>query len=431
MVTPWMLPLCAPLRRDSTYHRHSKARSVLRHLFERMQDVQFQEHYNTVVVGAGPAGVMAATYASARGSVLLVDALQLPREKSCAGMLNEYSQAYLAAVAQLPTDLFCTPEWINFRFYDWDRDIRKGTTLRFANIDRKRFDSWLVGMLPSNVTVADATRFVDCTQNPTGVTVHLCPADDANAPAIPVHCDYLIGCDGPRSSVRRRLPVSQLSLYKTLQEFVAHGEHVEPYFDCVYSRFIGDTYGYGYLVPKDDLIIVGSVFFPGSKDCAATHEKAVETFREYYGYGSVTHRREAWTAVQVTSTRDIVGGYGRVLLAGEAGGIMSPSSGEGISFAMNSGKLAGLAVAESLGRKAAEAQHPVNAPAVVKDRREHASAAHTAGSTALAAYRAALKPIRRTIGKRIRYLPILNSNWGKWLGGSSPNFLVDAVAHRI
>ena len=53
-------------------------------------------------------------------------------------------------------------------------------------------------------------------------------------------------------------------------------------------------------------------------------------------------KREAWVALSRSRTpRDVVPGAGRVLLAGEAGGFMSPTSGEGISYALNTGRLAG------------------------------------------------------------------------------------------
>ena len=55
-----------------------------------------QHRYATTVVGAGPAGVMAALHAAERGPVLLVDGSSLPRDKSCGGMLNEYTQEFLA-----------------------------------------------------------------------------------------------------------------------------------------------------------------------------------------------------------------------------------------------------------------------------------------------------------------------------------------------
>ena len=370
--------------------------------------MELKEHYHTVVVGAGPAGVMASIYASAAGDVLLVDAMSMPREKSCGGMLNEYAQAFLRDIARIPNNIICDPEWINFRFYDWDREIRKATSLRFMNVDRVGFDDWLMSMLPGNVDVLPQTSFVTCEQNDFGVTVTLKPPTPGTAAKeTKVHCAYLIGCDGPRSTVRRSLPVTQLALYKTLQEFLPSTESPEPYFDCVYSRNIGDNYGYGYVIPKGDSTIIGSVFYPGSTNCLENHLKAIDEFRKYFHYGTEqTRKREAWTAVKVTSVKDIVGGHGRVLLAGEAGGIMSPSSGEGISFAMNSGKLAGIAVTE-------------------------ASRSTTESKTAVDRYRASLKPIKNNIARRLRYFPVLNSNWGKWLGGSSPNFLVDIVAHRI
>ncbi|TLM97837.1 MAG: FAD-dependent oxidoreductase, partial [Actinobacteria bacterium] len=85
---------------------------------------------DTIVVGAGPAGVMAARHAAARGDVLLLDAATLPRDKSCGGMLNEYSQGFLSAYGQLPRDLVLEPAWVNFRYHAWDRGIRKPTELR-------------------------------------------------------------------------------------------------------------------------------------------------------------------------------------------------------------------------------------------------------------------------------------------------------------
>lgn len=369
--------------------------------------MELKSHYSTIVVGAGPAGVMASIYASALGDVLLVDAMSMPREKSCGGMLNEYAQAFLKDLADIPKDIISDPEWINFRFYDWDRKIKKATSLRFMNVDRVKFDDWMMGMLPSNVTVLPETRFTELKQDPKKVTVSLRSASDANADGITVEADYLVGCDGPRSSVRRALPVTQLKLYKTLQEFLPADTKLEPYFDCLYSRNIGKNYGYGYLIPKDGMAVIGSVFFPGSKNCLEAHEAAIAEYRMRYHYGYEQLRpREAWTAVKVNKVSDVVGGVGRVLLAGEANGIMSPSSGEGISFAMNSGKLAGLAIATQGKHKGA-------------------------ATDALDVYKASLKPIKACIGRKLKYFPVINSRVGKWMGGNSPAFLVDAVAHRI
>ncbi len=379
--------------------------------------MEAKRHYTTLVVGAGPAGAMCAAEAAAKGPVLLVDAFSLPRDKSCGGMLNEYAQDFLhERFGQLPASLLSDPQRIDFRFFDWDRGIRKATTLHFANADRKAFDDWLLHTLPDAVEVRAATRLVSLSRADGGVEAMLRAADDANAAPEHVTCDYLVGCDGPRSTVRRCLPVSQVALYRTLQDYLPLEKPLEPFFDCVYARGLGPRYGYGYVIPKGRLAIVGSVFYPGARRVHEVHRRALEMYRSFYPYRLQAQRREAWTAAQVKSKADIVCGHGRVLLAGEAGGLFSPSSGEGISFALNSGARAGKAIAAA------------REGATVPGRRAHASWDE---SDALRLYRAAMKPIVANIARRLRYFPVLDSDWGKDLARFAPDALVDFVAHRI
>lgn len=383
-----------------------------------MSAMDTRGHYTTTVIGCGPAGIMAARSAAKRGPVLLVDAMELPRDKSCGGMLNEYAQAFVRDVLgeEAPASILSGPQWIRFRFFDWDRKLRRATTLTFENVERAGFDDWLMRFLPDNVTVAGNTRLVSCSQTRDGVRVQLRAADDAHATPWEVECDYLVGADGPMTTVRRHLPVSQLSHYKTVQDYLPLTGKLEPFFDCLYARKIGDAYGYGYLIPKGDEAVLGSVFFPDSRNVKPLHERALELYSSYYPYEPAPRRREAWSAIAVTSVDDIVGGHGRVLLAGEAGGIFSPSSGEGISFALNSGRLAGEAIAHA------------HEGATVMGKRSHGTHEE---SEALRLYRSSLGPIRKNIARRLRLFPIINSNWGKWLGGSMPDKVVDRLAHVI
>ena len=357
--------------------------------------------YDLVVVGAGPAGIMAAREAAQAGlRTLLVESSSLPRRKSCGGMLNEYAQRFLEGVAPLPHGMVLDPAWVNFCYYDWDREIKKPCSLRFANVDRAMFDEWLLGLLPESVDVWERASFIGCSEGADGVDVRV---RKAKGEAL-VHARWVIGADGARSAVRRTHPAwPQTQCYTTVQEYVTiEPGAIEPYFDCIYSRHIDPAYGYGYIVPKGEVAIIGSVFFPKTKGVTAMHEKAIAAWRERYRFGDAV-RREGGSAIQVRSASDIIAGQGRVLMAGEAAGIMSPSSGEGISFALNSGKLAGQAIIRASREK----------------------------TEAVVLYDESLGPIRKNIARRLFFFPIMNSNWGKYLGGCMPTPLISKVTEWL
>jgi len=357
------------------------------------------EYYDTVVVGAGPAGVMAAYHAAARGSVLLADAASLPRDKSCGGMLNEYTQQFLEPYGHVPDDIVLDPQWVNFRYHDWDRGIRKPTQLRFLNVSRAGFDEWLLTLLPPAVTVCGSLSLQRFDQDTTEVRAEFRAADGERR----VRCANLIGADGARSAVRRALGAGSAATYVTLQDFCEVTGDLEPFFDCIYLRGVGDCFGYAYVVPKGDAAIVGSVFYPKTKRPHEKQDLIVERMRSALPLGPA-RKREASVALYVRDRADVAPGSGRVLLAGEAGGWMSPTSGEGISYALNSGVLAGRAVAET---------DPDEATA------------------ALEAFLDATMGIRSNIRRKLRWLPIMESSAGKYFAGFVPTPLVSRVTKGL
>ncbi len=356
-----------------------------------------KDRYGVVVAGAGPAGIMAARAAAAYGTVLLCESGALPRYKSCGGMLNEHAQDFLSSLAKIPGELLLDPDHVCFRYVDWDRRIVKPTTLRFVNVLRSEFDEWLLTLLPSSVELAADCPITACTQLGDGVRVELSTHDGPRT----VECSYVIGADGARSSVRRAIGASRTANYVTLQDWVSLRGELPTYFDCIYMRAIGDCYAYSYVVPKGERAIVGSVFYPRTKRPLLKHETVLEVLKTDIPQIGETREREASSALCVRSASDVVPGAGRVLLAGEAGGFMSPTSGEGISYAMNTGSLAGQAVAES------------------------------GNGHALEAYRAATRHISRNISRKLRWLPVMESAFGKYAAGFVPTAIVDRVTHRL
>jgi flavin-dependent dehydrogenase len=339
---------------------------------------------------------MAALHAAKRGTVLLVDSSALPREKSCGGMLNEYAQHFLAEFASVPNELVLGPSHVNFRYWDWDRGIKKPTALRFLNVDRRGFDDWMLSLLPDNVEVAGSLGVTGFTQDSEGVNVRLKNGSSADE----IRCSHLVGADGARSAVRRQLGVGSSSNYVTLQDFVKIEGELDPYFDCIYMRDIGDCYAYAYIVPKGEVAIVGSVYYPRTKRPHEKHDQQLEVLRQAMPQLGETVKREASVALCVRDTGDVVRGNGRVLLAGEAGGFMSPTSGEGISYAMNSGRLAGLAIAGT-------------SHGVLND------------------YMKATDHIARNIKRKLRFLPIMESPLGKYVAGFVPTSIVSKVTEGL
>lgn len=356
------------------------------------------ERYDTIVVGAGPAGIMAALHAAERGSVLLIDACALPRDKSCGGMLHELSLEALAPFGEVPENIVRSPRHVDFRYVDWDRDIRKATSVRFLNVDRAGFDDWLVSLLPDSVEVVGSCALAGFEQSPEGVTVRCRSGEDDD---IGLRCENLIGADGARSATRRALGIGATATYVTLQDFVELRGELPPYFDCLYLRSMGDSFGYGYVVPKGDVAIIGSVFYPKTKRPWEKADQLLATMRAAMPQLGDSLKREACAALCVRSIDDVAPGSGRVLLAGEAGGFMSPSSGEGISYALRSGIEAGRAVAR-----------------------------HTPDA-ALSAYRDGVAPLRADIHRRLRWLPLMESRAGKYLAGFVPAPIVSRITKNL
>ena len=353
--------------------------------------------YDTVVAGAGPAGIMAAREAAARCTVLLVESSRLPRNKSCGGMLHEKAQRFIAPFGPLPENIVLKPRQVAFRYHDWDRGIVKPTGVRFLNVDRPGFDRWLLDTLPDNVELVEGCPLDAFAQDERGVRAVLRVDGEPSG----VTCENLVGADGARSVIRRGLGLRPLATYVTLQDWVRLDGDLEPFFDCIYMREVGDSFAYGYIVPKGDRAIIGSVFYPKTRRPHEKQDSVLGVLRDTLPQLGPRLSREAWVAPSVRSPEDVVPGAGRVLLVGEAGGFMSPTSGEGISYALRSGALAGKALAKS------------------------------SPDSALSAYTAASAPLSREIRRKLRWLPVMESELGKYIGGLAPAAIVSAMTRGL
>ena len=145
---------------------------------------------------------------------------------------------------------------------------------------------------------------------------------------------------------------------------------------------------------------IGSVFYPHTKRPWEKQDQVVAMLRERIPQLEGQVARESAAALYLRSPDDILPGHGRVLLAGEAGGFMSPSSGEGISYALRTGRDAGIAASGD--------------PA-----------------SALETYLALTASVRRDLRRRFRWLPVMESRAGKYLAGFAPAPLVSHITQGL
>jgi geranylgeranyl reductase len=152
--------------------------------------------------------------------------------------------------------------------------------------------------------------------------------------------DFLIGADGANSSVAHAIGAKPLESFLALQERIkVSSEQMDFYRDrCEfwYGSEISPSL-YGWVFPKGDHLCVGTAVDGRNSKGLSSYLKR---FKEKLGCRiegfSVIKREASPGPVQLKGTMV----SGKVLLCGDAAGLILPVSSEGIYYAMKSGKMA-------------------------------------------------------------------------------------------
>jgi len=225
--------------------------------------------FDIAIIGAGPAGATLARLTGNSNKVLLIDKKQLtmtPEEdfghaKCCGGLLAPDAQEMLAVLGLgLPQHVLVGPQLFVVRTIDLQNAIERYYQRFYINIDRGKFDRWLLSLLPASVDVRLGSLCKSFEKSNGSFQLKLFQ----NGKEYVEHAKILIGADGALSMVRRQaFPHHPFpKKYIAVQEWF-ETERVLPYFTTIFDREITDFYSW--TIPKENFLLVGAALSPQEK----------------------------------------------------------------------------------------------------------------------------------------------------------------------
>lgn len=311
-------------------------------------DARPVEHYDILVMGAGPAGAAAALTAARHGmSVALIDRRRFPRDKLCGGGITGRCAAALERLLGHPLPGHLAEERGTFEFHAHGASL--GTVDGVPPIHlttRRAFDTYL----QSKAIAAGADDRSG--QKPAGIDPGKCRVTlDSGAT---LEGRILIGADGVASTTARSLFGRAYDPHQVgfAMEVEASPEQDTP--DRVRIDFGAAEWGYGWHFPKSGSATIGVGGLHGRNP---EMRAALETYLR--GLGVDPSMQKVKGAFLPFGAFRRIPGRGRVLLAGDAAGLVDPITGEGLAHAIDSGRMAAEAATAALAEDRPETALPL------------------------------------------------------------------------
>ena len=298
-----------------------------------------QPVWDVAVVGAGPAGAIAACVAANAGArVVLLDRAAIPRYKTCGGGLIGTTQRLASEHIDLAGHVSARVQSATVTLdgsRSFTRRVADGDLL--AMVNREEFDAALVrAAQTAGVELRQRTAVRGLVEADDRVTLQT--SNESLAARVVIGADGSAGRTGSYVGVR----CGQVDL--GLEMELPASEAIRAEWQGRVLLDWGPIPGsYGWLFPKADTLTVGVVAARGAGDQTRAY---LADLVDRLGLGSV---RPHTSSGHLTRCRreDSPLRRGRVVVVGDAAGLLEPWTREGISFALRSGRMAGDAAAKA------------------------------------------------------------------------------------
>jgi geranylgeranyl reductase family protein len=291
--------------------------------------------WDLVVVGGGPAGLTAARVAADAGArTIVLERDEHPRYKTCGGGLIGTSLAALDPVPVVPVRDRITA--VTFTHDGRRRFTRRSFSPLLAMTTRAELDEALRrDAVAAGATVRQRTTVRAVEQDGDAAYARLADGDR-------VAGRVLVGADGSAGVTGRHVDVRCGQVDLGIEVELPVPERIANFWRGRVLVDWGPLPGsYGWVFPKGDTLTVGVIAARGLGEPTRDYLKR---FVERLGLSAMVATQDSGHLTRCREDDSPVR-RGRVLVVGDAAGLLEPWTREGISFALRSGAAAGAAAA--------------------------------------------------------------------------------------
>ena len=294
-------------------------------------------HYDSIVVGAGPAGSTCAyRLALAGASVLLLDRARFPRDKPCGGGVTGRAARLLPFSIDPVVEDTVTSVRMRLRYGPW---VERGDGVPLVLMTQRiRLDAYLVERaIAAGAELRDGVKVTAVAAGPDGAEVV--------AGGERLLAGTVIGADGVNGVCARALGLGgNQAVGVALEGNVPYDRLGDGYRGCAVLELGLVPGGYGWVFPKGDHANVGLGGWEregprlrqGLRALCAAHGVAADDLEGVRGY-----------RLPLRSPRSTLA-RGRAAVVGDAAGLVDPVSGDGMFEAFLSARLASEAALDLL-----------------------------------------------------------------------------------